>query len=250
MKNIFLIFTALSILAFSFSACEKTTTPTYGELNVQFDFVFGAAELPFALNQQFVHPMTADTLTFTKMQFYVSNVRLKKSDGTWWEEADSYHLVCHNCSGYDVDFHIHDVPTGTYTMMEYTLGVDSLHNVSGAQSGALSPTNDMFWDWNSGYIMMKAEGTSPQSNNGGFEFHFGGFSGANNIVTPKSTNFNGSTLTIAETTTPKVKFKANPARLWHTSSSVFIVSMAHMPSAITKTMATDFYSNISYSGME
>ena len=70
-----------------------------------------------------------------------------------------------------------DVPEGSYTEMSYVLGVDSTRNVSGAQAGALSTANGMFWSWSTGYIMLKAEGTSPNSGTGSFSFHLGGFSG-------------------------------------------------------------------------
>ena len=40
----------------------------------------------------------------------------------------------------------------------------------------------MFWTWNTGYIMAKLEGTSAKSPQAGkFEFHIGGFAGADNV---------------------------------------------------------------------
>jgi hypothetical protein len=57
------------------------------------------------------------------------------------------------------------------------LGVDSIRNVSGIQTGALDPLHGMFWTWNSGYIMAKLEGVSESANTAGhsFTFHVGGF---------------------------------------------------------------------------
>ena len=54
------------------------------------------------------------------------------------------------------------MPAGNYNSLSFLLGVDSMHNVSGAQTGALDPANDMFWTWNSGYVMAKMEGASPR----------------------------------------------------------------------------------------
>jgi hypothetical protein len=71
-----------------------------------------------------------------------------------------------------------------YNSIAFTIGVDSIRNVSGAQTGALDPAKGMFWTWNSGYIMAKLEGNSIVSNepNQVFEYHIGGFSGSENVV--------------------------------------------------------------------
>lgn len=71
-----------------------------------------------------------------------------------------------------------------YNRIAFIVGVDSLHNVNGAQSGVLDPGNGMFWTWNSGYIMAKLEGRSPSSNqqNQVFEYHIGGFAGSNSVL--------------------------------------------------------------------
>lgn len=79
-----------------------------------------------------------------------------------------------------------------YDSITFLIGVDSLHNVSGAQTGALDPVNDMFWTWNSGYVMAKLEGnssSSPQMNQK-FEYHIGGYSGKHNVVKKLSFRFN------------------------------------------------------------
>ncbi|MCU0495618.1 MAG: hypothetical protein MUD01_28865, partial [Chloroflexaceae bacterium] len=47
----------------------------------------------FSLNNPLIHPMTNDTLTFTTMKYYVSNLKLKLADGSWWVHPESYFLV-------------------------------------------------------------------------------------------------------------------------------------------------------------
>jgi hypothetical protein len=44
-----------------------------------------------------------------------------------------------------------------------SVGVDSIHNVSGAQTGAPTGERNVL-DWNSGYVMAKLEGNSSVSN--------------------------------------------------------------------------------------
>lgn len=226
-----------------------TPAPTSGSVKVEFDFVWGMSAAPFALNQQLTHPMTGDLLTFSEYRFYLSNVKLRRSDGTWWSEPESYRII----SAADAagrTFTVPNVPAGTYTAMAYTLGVDSTRNVSGAQTGALSPSNGMFWSWNSGYIMLKVEGTSPQSPNGGFTFHLGGFQGPNSIVSPRQADLSTTPITVGSST-PTLNFRANAARLWHnTATSVATMHTVHMPGANALNMASGFWDGIVFMGVQ
>jgi len=42
--------------------------------------------------------------------------------------------------------------------------------------------NGMFWDWHTGYIMLRLEGHSPQAPGGNIAFHCGGFADRNTAV--------------------------------------------------------------------
>ena len=80
-----------------------------------------------------------------------------------------------------------EVPVGNYTGLTFTIGVDSLRSLAdiSKRTGVLDPgLNDgMYWEWNSGYIFMKLEGTSalaPAAQNNAFFYHIGGFGGGYN----------------------------------------------------------------------
>ena len=223
-------------------------TPSEPEVRVQFDFVFGQNALPFSLGETFVHPRTGDTLSFHEFKFYLSNVKLRRTDGSFWEEAESYHLVCTDCPNQQF-FIIENLPAGEYDQMTYVLGVDSARNVSGAQTGELSPSRGMFWDWNNGYIMLKAEGHSRNSKDSTFAFHLGGFSGDIDIVTQKVADFE-QTLKVENGTSKTLNFIANPARLWHNSPGLEDRNTIHMPGPAAAQMGRDFFDNVSYVGME
>jgi hypothetical protein len=112
-------------------------------------------------------------------KYYISNIAFVNDKGKAVAEDDSYHLV--NEVKLSSKEFIVNIPDGEYTTMQFLIGVDSLHNVSGAQSGALDPINAMFWDWNTGYIMAKLEGvTIPDQKE--FSYHIGGFAGTTNTV--------------------------------------------------------------------
>jgi hypothetical protein len=134
-----------------------------------------------------------DNFTINTLNYYISNVKLKKSDGTVYAEPDSYHLIKHG-EGIN-SFTITNLPDGAYTGIEFLIGVDSLRNISGAQTGALDVAEQMFWDWNTGYIFLKLEGEyiSAEVPNGNFyAIHIGGFEGEfsclQKVTLPLNTN--------------------------------------------------------------
>ncbi|MEZ5016602.1 MAG: MbnP family protein [Flavipsychrobacter sp.] len=249
-------FLALALVFATVYSCRKDDNPTpqdlgKGSMKLQFEYVWAANEAPFQLEKEYVHPKTGDTMTFTTLKFYVSNIKLQRADGSWWAQPDSYHLICNSCTdAADKYIMVIDIPNGNYVAMEYTMGVDSLMNVSGAHTGALSFSNGMFWDWNTGYIMMKAEGKSPNSPNGNYQLHFGGFKGDYNVVTTKTADMSNSKLTVSSGQTKTVTLKANPAKLWHSSEGLSKVYIIHSESAVAKQMATDFYNGIYLKSVE
>jgi hypothetical protein len=123
-----------------------------------------------------------EKFTPTAFKFYIHGIALMNSDSPkTFRPADKYYLIDFADSA-STEIKIAVLPY-VYNQISFIIGVDSAHNVSGAQTGALDPANGMFWSRTTGYIMAKLEGTSPQSDQGGrFEFHIGGFSGTNNVI--------------------------------------------------------------------
>lgn len=110
--------------------------------------------------------------------------KLKYYAGQWQagnEKVDQYLLVS---AANDENAITIDLPAGSYKDFSFLLGVDSIRNCSGAQEGPLDPMNDMFWTWNTGYIMFKLEGNSAVSKAdlNRIELHIGGFKGKLNVA--------------------------------------------------------------------
>lgn len=252
MKKTFKTLLAATLMI-GFYSCDKEedsdnqTVETTGEVNIDFDYVWGMDMAAFNLNDTLNHPMTGDTLSFNKFMHYVSNIKLTAEDGSVWVEDESYHLVDLSDPS-TMTLTLNDVPTGHYTDIEVTFGVDSTRNVSGAQTGALDVVNGMFWSWNTGYIMLKAEGISPNVEGGTFAYHLGGFSGKNNVINTKKIEL-PSHLEVEEDHAHTVNFRANPARLFHTYGSVSNGSV-HMPGENAKIIADDFYGWINVSSVD
>lgn len=119
-----------------------------------------------------------DSFTVSKLNYYISNIRLTREDGYIYSEPQSYHLIEHAKGA--TSFSLAAVPVGKYISIEFLIGVDSLRNVSGSQTGALDPANAMFWDWKQGYIFFKMEGvyrTKSMTERGDYSIHIGGFKG-------------------------------------------------------------------------
>ncbi|MDB5282084.1 MAG: hypothetical protein JWO06_1159 [Bacteroidota bacterium] len=120
--------------------------------------------------------------TVSKFKYYIGHIQLKKADGT--EYVSKEYFLLNEDEESTKQLTLSDVPPGDYKEISFLLGVDSLSNCSGAQSGALDPVNGMFWAWNTGYIFLKMEGSSPVSTSPGhfLEFHIGGYKEPNNCI--------------------------------------------------------------------
>jgi hypothetical protein len=209
-----------------------------GDMEIEFDHVWGPALAPFDLNTELIHPATSEAITFTRLRYYITNIRLHKTDGTTWTEEESYHIV--DASAARAHINLSDLPGGEYNGMTFLIGVDSLRNTSGAQTGALDPAENMFWSWNSGYIFVKAEGTSPAATNETFIYHIGGFQGPNNAIREVHLHFDDLNLRIAPNALPVAHLTVNAARFWHGGISLADMSNVHMPGANASTLATNF----------
>ena len=161
------------------SSCEKTSTPKTGSIRINFRNMVGAR--PILLDGTAFTNSFGETYSITQFKYYISNIRLITSASSV-SEVESYHLVDQSLPA-SLSFEF-TAEENTILGLQFLLGVDSLRNVSGAQTGALDPLNGMFWTWNSGYVMAKMEGSSPQSNQVGnkIAYHIGGFSGADAVL--------------------------------------------------------------------
>ena len=168
---IFLWFNGLSIApAQSGSAANSMKA---NNIVLAFTHVAGKATLNF--DSSYTNHF-GEIYTIRKFKYYVSNLIFENTT-TGKSEAipDSYFLVDEaQPASKKLSF---TIPSGYYNAVTFTLGVDSLKNVSGAQTGALDPLNDMFWTWNTGYVMAKMEGASPASKlpRHMIEYHIGGY---------------------------------------------------------------------------
>ncbi|HRI23219.1 MAG TPA: hypothetical protein PLZ45_01030 [Ferruginibacter sp.] len=197
-------------------------------------------------------PLQLDSVTYTnpfgesyrisKFKYYISHVSLPFDDGIF-KELDSYHLVDEsNPQSLSFGF---IASVNTYRGIMFLLGVDSIKNVSGAQTGALDPLNDMFWTWNTGYVMAKMEGRSPQSArvNNRVEYHIGGFAGPNHVLKNIRLGFPPNTsLDIREGKTSEIIIEADFDTWWQGGTDLKISEqpVCTTPGELAKKIADNY----------
>lgn len=178
-------FTGLALVIVSLTSCQKE----YSE---------PAKDHSFTLRFRPVVQDTDNILEFGKtytnffnepfevrtFRFYIHDIRLFNTQtGDYFESGREQHFLVDAADTMGSRINM-KVPSGTYNRISFRIGVDSVRNFSGAQTGALDPALGMFWTWNSGYIMAKLEGTSPVTGQPGdvFEYHIGGFKAPDNVI--------------------------------------------------------------------
>ena len=196
---------------------------------------------PLVLNEVPYTNPSGETYRVKKCRYYISNVALEKN-GAWKREKDSYHLIDQSDSN-SLSFSF-SLPAGNYTSIRFLLGVDSLKNVSGAQTGALDPLHDMFWTWNTGYVMAKLEAVSPQSKlaRQKVEYHIGGFKGDNNVLKEVSFSFAGiNGLGIKNGMTSEIMIAADIDQWWGPEKlSIADTPACNTPGKLAKKIAGNY----------
>ena len=230
------LLTALLVLCM---ACKKDVQDQKGTLQITFKNVVNGA--PLKLNSSNYTNAAGETFTISTFKYYISNITLIKLDNSELKLPAAYYLVNEADSASKV-INI-PAPGGEYRAISFMLGVDSIRNVSGAQTDALDPVNGMFWSWNSGYIMAKLEGTSPVSTaaNNALTFHIGGFKGQYNalqtiqLISPIS-------LSVSEIRKPQITINAD-AYTWFNQPNLIrfqTTSTIHVPGEDASKIATNY----------
>ncbi len=155
MKNQLFIF----ILILSFFSCEKKEN--IASANLKLDFANLMNNSPLTLQTARYANTAGNSFSIDKFQYYISNIRLKNTQtGQTFTESESYHLLERKAGSHIDEILIKNVPVGQYNQLEFAVGIDKASNLSTDQVGDLDPSNDMAWDWKTGYKFLLLEGSS------------------------------------------------------------------------------------------
>ncbi|GAB4034606.1 MbnP family protein [Spirosoma jeollabukense] len=258
----------LLVIGLTVIACETSDenpiiVTKSGQMRIAFDNVVGSSDLK--LNSSTYQNAAGESFTVTKFNYFVSNIRLRKDDGTdYVVPQDSSYFLVQEASPTSQTIALNNIPIGRYTGLTFTIGVDSLRSLAdiSKRTGVLDPgINDgMYWDWNSGYIFMKLEGIStlaPATQNNTFFYHVGGFGGGydgkktiNNLRTV-TLPFGSDVASVQTGVTPIVRLTTDALKVFNGSTQL---SIAQHSSVMFETYSTNIANNyaqmISYKGVQ
>ncbi len=225
MKKIFISFS----VALALFSCQKDNDGIgdleQGDLVIKFEDYAGTK--PLVLNDSTYLTSNSDTLKISTFNYYISNLNFYDNSGNLiYTEPESYHLIKASDAA-SHQFTVKKLPYKHYASISFMIGVDSARNNSGAQTGALDPANQMFWSWNTGYIMAKLEGTSPNSKdpNNYVTYHIGGYKGNNKVLKTKQYTL-PTHAEVSATIVPEITIRAN-ALEWFQSPTTINFATQH-----------------------
>ncbi|SOD93539.1 MbnP family protein [Spirosoma fluviale] len=240
------------LLGFAVVSCHETDVAPTGRMRIAFDNIVGTSDLK--LGNGTYQNAAGESFTVTKFNYFVSNIRLRKEDGSEFvvPQDSSYFLVQEEKPASQT-ISLSNIPTGNYTGITFVVGVDSLRSLAdiSKRTGVLDPgLNDgMYWEWNSGYIFLKLEGQSavaPAAQNNTFFFHIGGFGGGyngkktiNNLRTI-TIPFKSDMASVQSTSAPTVQLKVDALSIFNGPTRL---SIAQNSSVMFDTYSTSIADN-------
>ncbi|MEK6479733.1 MbnP family protein [Catalinimonas sp. 4WD22] len=176
MKYINIITSFLLLLGLSSCQEEAPDDMVQGAiLTLDLSHLVNGEQLLF--NTQTYTNASGESFVVQDFKYYLSNIKLRNtSTGAFYLEPYSYHLV-RPVEGEAFQIQIDNIPAGAYNEVEFAIGVDNAANTSTDKVGALDPSNEMAWDWNTGYKFLLMEGQFGESEdnmNDAFVYHIGG----------------------------------------------------------------------------
>ena len=260
------------LLGFAVWACKTVDPDTSfrpvltGSMRLVFDNVVGSQDLQ--LDTGTYQNASGESFTPTTFNYFVSNIKLTRTDGSQYVvPADSSYFLVKEEMPTSQTITLTNVPNGDYKAVSFMIGVDSLRSTMdiGKRTGVLDPAggpasaNGMYWSWNSGYIFLKLEGTSPSAPKDAtglniFRYHIGFFGGRdtrtiNNLKTVPIT-FNGDVASVLPKQRPTVTIQADILKLFDGPATVSIAKNPDvMVSDYSVTVANNYARMMRYKGM-
>jgi len=237
-KGMVVIFTILPLFIFS----QKSKNSLEG-IRLNFHHFVGKDSL--VLDDSIYFNSLNQPFTITKFNYYIGQIRLVKTDGKQ-VVINNYFLISEDeGKANSKKIELKKIPSGEYSSIEFILGVDSLHNCSGAQSGALDPINAMFWTWNTGYIFMKLEGKSTLSNAVGnnLEYHIGGYKSPSNCIRTITLKFD-QPLIIEKKTLTEINIKTDVSEILKSPTTIDFSKMPTVNTLLNATVIADNYTDV------
>lgn len=125
----------------------------------------------------------SESFKIRSLKYYISDITLIDRLNSLEEAHKNKYFLINESDESSLSITLH---TGLKRIdaISFLIGVDSIKNVSGVQTGTLDPANGMFWTWNTGYTFFKFEGNAPIAKTPGraFSYHVGGYKKGENAL--------------------------------------------------------------------
>ena len=189
-NNSCMVFIAWYCLLLSCQKDASADKPEQGAANLQVHLKAIVDGQPLIFGKIYKNAFGEDFSVKT-FKFYLHGIELinSQTNNTYRVDKSNHFLI--NTADSSASYIQLSIPSSVYDRITFILGVDSISNVSGAQTGTLDPAKGMFWTWSTGYIMAKLEGNSPVAATPDhvIEYHIGGFKGTENVLRKISLTF-------------------------------------------------------------
>ncbi|MGO4293735.1 MbnP family protein [Chitinophaga sp. RAB17] len=206
-----------------FAQTSPDTHRASSSLQLSIKHIMG--QQPLVRNQVTYINAAGEPFTISRFRYFLSNFSLESASGDTVVLPPAYFLV-DDAINTSTTIRLDNVPAGQYKCIRFLIGVDSIRNMSGVQSGALSVETGMFWTWNSGYIMAQIEGhsTAIASPTKEFLFHVGGYKSKDQVLKYVSLPF-PQAVTITASNQPCIHLSADVEK-WFLPDTVSFKNIA------------------------
>lgn len=214
-----LLFLFVAWLLLSASACSNNDDDQAADASgtLQLDFYHFVHDQAMEFDRMAYLNANGDSFLIDQFNYYVSNVQLIGEGGVAYAVPESYHLIRKQPGEDFARFVLEDVPAGNYTALQLAIGIDAEKNTSLDNDGDLNPSNNMAWNWDTGYKFVLLEGRYKAKNEseGPLVFHIGRDRNYYELEMPLTTR-----LEIGANSTSRIEIGADAAELFQTPTTI------------------------------
>ncbi|MGJ3235143.1 MbnP family protein [Marivirga sp.] len=138
---------------FIFFACEEDVENTS---SLELEFVHKVGQEDFEYGEIYQNE-AGNEFSLRLWRTYISEVKLIKSNNEVYAVPHSYHLIEPE-NGNKFRLNLTEIPSGDYKSIEFYIGVFGDENLSEDIVGDLDPSNNMAWNWTTGYKFVRMDG--------------------------------------------------------------------------------------------
>jgi len=132
-------------------------------VTINFNTYVNGVELEYG--KKYASPNGDGTFAIYDFKLYISNLQFISNENPEnnYIEKDSYHLLMFQTKN-SYSLILNNISLEPYDKIRISIGIDEEANLSIKNPGDLDPTNQMAWNWTSGYKFLLLEGLySPES---------------------------------------------------------------------------------------